>query len=120
MGSPPFVTFAPALIACGRMKYDDDDPSRGHPDWDHLSDAPPEAKRKIADYHHQLLNGFDARGALEVPCLWFDLKSRRCRFHDHRPEVCRAFLVGCESCHAHRRYRGIEGPPIDTESGTVR
>ena len=107
MASPPFVTWSPALIAAGMMRNDGTDPNRDHPDWDRLATAPPEAKRALAEYHNQLLNGRDARGALESPCLWFDLKSKGCRYHEHRPEVCRAFAIGCDSCHEHRRYRGV-------------
>jgi uncharacterized protein len=108
MASPPFVTYAPALIAVGKMRDDGSDPDHEHPDWDRLATAPPEAKRQLADYHHQLRAGLDTRGSLEMPCLWFDSKSKRCRYHAHRPDVCREFPPGCDSCHQHRRYRGVE------------
>ena len=34
----------------------------------------------------------------EVPCFFFDTIHRTCRHHDHRPDICRQFEVGGESC----------------------
>ena len=48
------------------------------------------------------------------PCIWFDQETRRCKHYEYRPEVCRDFEVGEESC---LRWRftelGIEPPPGD-------
>lgn len=107
MITPPFVTISPALIAVGALPNRPADPARGHPDWGHLAAAPPEAKRKVADLHHMILCGLDTRGVLEMPCAWFDPRSKGCRYHAHRPELCRDFPTGGASCHEHRIYRGV-------------
>jgi Fe-S-cluster containining protein len=43
---------------------------------------------------------FDAEGWPPdgSPCVWYDDEARRCRHHEHRPEVCRDFEVGGEGC----------------------
>lgn len=35
---------------------------------------------------------------LNLPCLWFDVATKRCRHYDHRPIVCREFETGGEDC----------------------
>ncbi|WP_147866462.1 YkgJ family cysteine cluster protein [Stieleria maiorica] len=37
-------------------------------------------------------------GALDGPCTWLDLQTKRCRHHQHRPQVCRDFPVGGVGC----------------------
>ena len=32
------------------------------------------------------------------PCIWLDLDTRRCRFYEHRPSICRDFEVGSDAC----------------------
>lgn len=48
----------------------------------------------------------------DAPCLWFDLRTGRCREHKHRPEVCREFEVGCKEC---RQYRTEVGLPAEAK-----
>lgn len=50
------------------------------------------------------------RGEYDIdgPCCWLDQATQRCRFHDHRPRVCRDFEVGGGSCLGWRRVRGID------------
>lgn len=43
----------------------------------------------------------------ESPCAWLDLKTMRCKWHEHRPSVCRDFEVGGEACVATRKAYGI-------------
>ena len=40
------------------------------------------------------------------PCIWLDLKTRKCIHYDLRPIVCRSFEVGGNDCHDHRKQRG--------------
>jgi len=39
----------------------------------------------------------------QAPCFWYDAKSKRCKHHDARPQICRDFAVGGEDCLAARR-----------------
>ncbi len=42
-----------------------------------------------------------------APCLWLDTTTRRCRHYEHRPTVCREFVVGGEWCLLARSKRGV-------------
>jgi hypothetical protein len=42
------------------------------------------------------------------PCCWLDPETRECRFHEHRPMVCRRFKVGGKSCRRIRREAAWE------------
>lgn len=68
----------------------------GQPDEPHWTALPSELKQQllnsIANYRSP------PEGELDGPCLWLDLDSRRCRHHDHRPQVCRDFEVGGQGC----------------------
>lgn len=47
----------------------------------------------------------------EVPCLWFDTETKRCRHYEYRPETCRdpdVMFPGNEACRATRRHFGIK------------
>lgn len=45
---------------------------------------------------------------LEVPCLWFDLETKRCKHYEHRPETCRdAIHPGDDACRATRKHFGV-------------
>ncbi|MGI9472127.1 MAG: YkgJ family cysteine cluster protein [Rubripirellula sp.] len=45
-------------------------------------------------------------GELDGPCVWFDLDTRRCKHHEHRPQVCRDFRIGSQDCLGWRKqYR---------------
>lgn len=51
------------------------------------------------------------------PCLWLDLGNGRCKHYEDRPEVCREFEVGNESCRKQRTAANltIEGFPVVNE-----
>ena len=49
-----------------------------------------------------------AHAAGEDPCIWLDLKTRKCMHYDQRPVVCRSFEIGEKDCRDHRRRAGIE------------
>ena len=42
------------------------------------------------------------------PCIWFDKDRLNCTHHQHRPQVCRDFEIGGESCVRLRRQFGIK------------
>ena len=45
----------------------------------------------------------------EDPCIWLDLKTRKCMHYDLRPIVCRSFEIGEKDCREHRKRVGIDG-----------
>jgi Fe-S-cluster containining protein len=42
--------------------------------------------------------------SFDGPCYWFDMNSRRCKHHEHRPQVCRDFETGSTDCLEWRKY----------------
>jgi Fe-S-cluster containining protein len=34
----------------------------------------------------------------DAPCVWLDMKTMRCRWYEHRPQICRDFKSGSEDC----------------------
>jgi Fe-S-cluster containining protein len=67
-------------------------------DFFRLVTAPPEAQQAIRD---RLRTSYDDIPD-ESPCAWLDLETKQCRWHEHRPNVCRDFDIGGESCVATR------------------
>jgi|GEM_PF-491671 len=50
----------------------------------------------------------DVTGRRDVPCLWFDNETLRCRHHSRRPQVCRDYAMGDWHCRFARRREGID------------
>ena len=66
---------------------------RDEENWASLpSELKEQLQRYIANYKTQ------SEGELDGPCIWFDMDTRRCKHHEHRPKVCRDFEVGSQSC----------------------
>ena len=51
---------------------------------------------KILDYQAP------PEGELDQTCIWLDPSTRLCKHHEHRPQVCRDFEIGCRQCLAWR------------------
>ncbi|MGI9465925.1 MAG: YkgJ family cysteine cluster protein [Rubripirellula sp.] len=49
-------------------------------------------------------------GELDGPCVWYDAASRRCKHHEHRPQVCRDFSVGGKGCLEWRSHYRLHYP----------
>ena len=56
----------------------------------------------IASYQHR--NYGETVATFDGPCCWFNMETRQCRHHQHRPNVCRDFETGSPQCHEWRRY----------------
>lgn len=58
----------------------------------------------------------------ELPCIWFDLKTRRCRYYEHRPSICRdGLLVNDEACRQWRtEYADLIKPVGQAPAGHKR
>ncbi len=51
------------------------------------------------------------------PCIWLDLVSGKCKHYDLRPQVCRDYKVGCQSCRTLRKEVDltVKGMPVVKE-----
>jgi Fe-S-cluster containining protein len=69
---------------------------------------PATLEQALADNHAALFAGRTPdRVKEELPCLWFDAETLRCRHYDYRPPMCREFEVSEEDCLAWRKRCGI-------------
>lgn len=82
MNSPPFsgVVLPDGTLGIADPCYPDD--------YERLMSAPEEAKALW-------LNDNRPDGS---PCCWLDPVKKQCRWHEFRPDICRDFAVGGESC----------------------
>lgn len=98
MRSPPHMVYTTkdgAHSSMGGLAQDD---------YDRLMAAPEEARQiRLAG----LLDPLDKRPD-HSPCSWLDQNTLKCRFYEFRPDICRDFEVGCDACHGHREFYGLE------------
>jgi uncharacterized protein len=57
---------------------------------------------------HEYWERHESDAPEECPCVWLDEQNNRCRFHEHRPGICRDFEIGSEECLNHRRDNRAE------------
>ena len=62
---------------------------------------PRDAMEVLDDYARELKGDYNVSD--ERTCCWLDLPSRRCRWYEHRPQICREMKRGGKSCLAWRR-----------------
>jgi len=98
MGYPSYVT-SPASNSCVSG------PSSSEKAW---LEMPEELKQELLDYIHNYHSPVD--GELDGPCVWYDAEGRRCKHHEHRPEVCQNFAVGGKGCLEWRSYYRMNHP----------
>lgn len=82
-------------------------------DMERILAAPPEAARAILLHLAGLDRGEDADGV----CCWLDQQTLRCRWYEHRPEICRDFVPGSEGCRAFRADYNIDVQRINSGPG---
>jgi Fe-S-cluster containining protein len=72
---------------------------------------PESLREELRAYYHAVYveKSIPNRVRLELPCLWYDEETKRCRHYEHRPEYCREFEVGGEDCLAWREPAGQGG-----------
>lgn len=39
------------------------------------------------------------------PCFWYDINSKKCKHHQHRPFVCEDFEIGSAACLNYRKQK---------------
>ena len=70
---------------------------------------PENLRDEVDGYRANALRGVQTtHTAGEDPCIWLDLKTRKCMHYDLRPVVCRSFEIGEKDCCEHRKRVGIE------------
>ena len=76
------------------------------------------------DLRHELdmyVAGYQARtyddevSSFDGPCCWFDMETRRCQHHEHRPNVCRDFETGSQPCYEWRNFYRDRIKPIESK-----
>ncbi len=73
-------------------------------DWERFKRLPTKARVILKKYIDRVL-GNSPPGDGE-PCCWLDKTTMRCRFYEHRPQICRDFEMGSEACRAWREDGG--------------
>lgn len=66
----------------------------------HWAGVPTEVKAELQAYYDLVRSGMiaDRTEDEKTPCLWYDPMTQRCRHHEHRPSICREFVMGGQSC----------------------
>lgn len=73
------------------------------PDYELFKAMPPELVQSLRDYYDAVDAGSFDRSGHDVPCLWYDAGTQRCRHYEHRPQACReAVIPGDEHCNEFR------------------
>jgi len=61
-----------------------------------IFDLPEDLRDEVLKFYNQL-EGLK-REENRMPCYWYDTTTKKCKHYDHRPWVCKNFIVGSESC----------------------
>lgn len=93
--SPPFAVYLD-LTSGNYHVWDDADAA----ELERLTCAPPEALAALQ------AGDLDER-PINSPCSWLDLETRRCRYYEHRPQMCRQLELAGDACRASRKREGI-------------
>lgn len=87
----------------------------GSPDEAWWRALPRAAEEELAEYYRAVTAGEveDRTRGDDLPCLWYDAATGRCRHYEQRPEVCRdAIQPGDEACLAARERHFIPLPTV--------
>lgn len=68
---------------------------------------PSELQREVELMDKFREHQYAAHGTDYTPCLWLDPFTRKCKHHEHRPQVCRDFEVGNVHCITLRKDVGL-------------
>lgn len=97
-GSPPGYLWVFDLDTAGRSQF------VGPEDCDRLGKLSAGAVADLAKHQLAVVTG---QAPLDGLCVWLDPDTLRCRWYEHRPQVCRDHQVGGESCLNWRKRYGI-------------
>lgn len=107
MGTPPgFALFFPPEGKCIS------DHALCSVDMKIIEAMPRDVWLSLQDYYTRVWRGEspDRTAHDDLPCLWYDEETKRCRHHEHRPTICREFEVGEEACVEWRKTFNIAEP----------
>lgn len=69
-----------------------------------LKNLPHEAMAELRSYLERLLAG---EWPEDPACIWLNRETMKCRYHEHRPMICRDFEVGSGDCLGWREQYNI-------------
>ncbi|MDG1875393.1 MAG: YkgJ family cysteine cluster protein [Mariniblastus sp.] len=75
----------------------------GEPYWHSLPEGLRKQWQEYVDAYQLPKYGEDPQ-TFDGPCLWFDMETRHCKHHEHRPRICRDFETGSSECYEWRAY----------------
>ena len=78
----------------------------GHAGESYWHELPSDLKKEWLEFveGYTLPDYGDTPETFDGPCFWFDMETRMCKNHLHRPNVCRDFETGNAECLEWRRY----------------
>ena len=78
----------------------------GNPGESYWHDLPDDLRSQWQAYVDQyaLPTYGDDPSTFDGPCIWFDMETRQCQNHEHRPRICRDFETGSSECLSWREY----------------
>jgi len=78
----------------------------GHPGETYWHSLPEELRKQWQAFvdGYTLPEYGDTPETFDGPCIWFDMESRQCKNHEHRPNICRDFETGSKECYEWRAY----------------
>jgi len=110
MGTPPgFAAFYPIDGVIAEWAEGTED----HELWLRFKADRPEAEAELQAYYDGVKDGtiVDRTAGYDLPCLWYDEATKRCRHYEYRPTTCReALQPGDEDCLRIRRMYRIPLP----------
>ena len=98
----PLPVLAPAVADCGGCGVCCLEQSVP-PFLDDIDFVPRELLAEVLE----VLKHEDERTAQKLPCSWFDTQTRKCKHHEHRPNICREYETGGELCLEIREKYGV-------------
>ena len=104
---PTITAIAPSCDGCGVCCMHMAVPLYDDEEIDLLRENLPEVYADFLAVRETRKLQLAATGVELVPCGFFDPIIRKCRHHDHSPEVCYRFEVGGEFCRTQRRRAGL-------------
>ena len=76
-------------------------------DVERLQSLPAAALAELREYMVRLLNGAEQD---DPACIWLDSATMQCRYHEHRPSICREFELGTAECIEWRKTYDVDEP----------
>lgn len=77
-------------------------------DYERFKAMPVTIRKRLEVYYRRVYRGLiPDRYTSDMPCLWYDADTRKCKHYEWRPNACRNFEVGGSACINHRERAGV-------------